>query len=71
MFDIENLNLISDDENYYFFRVLEDGDMTDINNGSVNYGDGEFSRLRTDRERWEESHSDRKAKNQNICVKNL
>ena len=27
-FDIEKFNIINDEENYYFFRVLEDGDIS-------------------------------------------
>ena len=30
MFDIHNLNIIQDDENYYFFRALNLGDENDI-----------------------------------------
>ena len=30
IFDIEKFNLISDDENYYFFRSLESGDIEDL-----------------------------------------
>ena len=29
-FDIEKFNIINDEENYYFFRVLEDGDIEDM-----------------------------------------
>ena len=35
LFDIEKFNLISDEENYYFFRALEPGDIDDIKNGII------------------------------------
>ena len=56
LFDIENFNVISDEENYYFFRSLEPGDIEDIESGVIKTEEG-FSKLRTDRERWEESHN--------------
>ena len=30
LFDINNFNIIQDEENYYFFRALEDDDCKDI-----------------------------------------
>ena len=57
LFDIEKFNLISDDENYYFFRSLEPGDIEDIENGVIKDGD-DYTKLRTDRERWEETHQE-------------
>ena len=56
LFNVEKFNVISDDENYYFFRSLEPGDIEDIENGFITTENG-YSRLRTDRERWEESHN--------------
>ena len=32
VFDISNFNIFSDDENYYFFRTLEDVDIESIKN---------------------------------------
>lgn len=55
IFDIENFNLIEDEENYYFFRSLEPGDLKDLENGTIKENN-EYIRLRTDRERWEEEH---------------
>ena len=55
LFDIEKFNIISDDENYYFFRSLEPGDLQDIENGIINTNNG-YTRLRTDRERWKDQN---------------
>ena len=57
MFDIEKFNVISDEENYYFFRSLEPGDIKDLEEGNIKDENGKYIRLRTDRERWEETHS--------------
>ena len=35
MFDIEKFNVISDEENYYFFRSLEPGDIQDIEEENI------------------------------------
>ena len=35
MFDIEKFNVISDEENYYFFRSLEEVDVESIKNKSI------------------------------------
>ena len=56
MFDIEKFNIISDEENYYFFRSLEPGDIKDLEEGNIKDENGNYIRLRTDRERWEETH---------------
>ena len=62
VFNIENFNVISDDENYYFFRSLEDGDIKDLEEGKIIIDEnGKFTKLRTDRERYNEQH-DEKAK---------
>ena len=52
IFDISNYNLISDDKYYYFFRALEPGDLSDLNN-NINTINGVLSKLRTDRERYQ------------------
>ena len=57
MFDIEKFNVISDEENYYFFRSLEPGDIKDLEEGNIKDENGKYIRLRTDRERWEGTHS--------------
>ena len=52
IFDIEKFNLIEDEENYYFFRSLEPGDLKDLENGTIKENN-EYTRLRTDRgPRW-------------------
>ena len=56
LFDIEKFNVISDEENYYFFRSLEPGDIKDLEDGNIKDENGNYIRLRTDRERWEETH---------------
>ena len=38
MFDIEKFNVISDEENYYFFRSLETGDIEDLEKGIIKDG---------------------------------
>ena len=35
VFDISNFNIFSDDENYYFFRTLEDVDIESIKNKTI------------------------------------
>ena len=57
MFDIEKFNIISDEENYYFFRSLEPGDIQDLEEENIKDENGNYIRIRTDRERWEETHS--------------
>ena len=58
LFDIEKFNVISDEENYYFFRSLEPGDIEDLEKGIIKEGDN-YTRIRTDRERWEETHQEK------------
>ena len=52
IFDIEKFNVISDEENYYFFRSLEPGDIKDLEEGNIKDENGKYIRLRTDREIW-------------------
>ena len=52
IFDINKFNIISDADNYYFFRALEDGDIADINNKINVDKEGNIIKLRTDRERF-------------------
>ena len=53
MFDIEKFNIISDEENYYFFRALNMSDNRDIEEKITVSEDGRIERIRTDRERYE------------------
>ena len=55
VFDINEFNIFKDDENYYFFRALNMGDNNDIENKITLTADGEISKIRTDRERYEET----------------
>ena len=50
VFSIENFNIFSDEENYYFFRSLEEVDIESINNKSILDENGEINKLITDRE---------------------
>ena len=58
IFNIEKFNLISDNENYYFFRALEPGDIKDLKKGIIKDGEN-YKKLRTDRERWQEKHQEK------------
>lgn len=53
IFSVDNFNVIEDEENYYFFRAFNNADNKDIENAIITSGDG-YTRIRTDRERWEE-----------------
>ena len=50
VFDISNFNIFSDDENYYFFRTLEDVDIESIKNKTITDENGNINRIITDRE---------------------
>ena len=50
IFDINNFNIFSDDENYYFFRSLEEVDIESIKNKKVIDENGNITKLITDRE---------------------
>ena len=54
VFDIANFNVIEDEENYYFFRALNMADNEDLEQGTILDSSGNFKRIRTDRERYEE-----------------
>ena len=47
IFNIESFNIVSDDDNYYFFRALNNRDNNDIESGNT-YKDGELLRIKTD-----------------------
>ena len=60
VFDIEKFNIISDEDNYYFFRVLEDGDIEDLEKGVISIDENShLSKIRTDRERWNERNKEK------------
>ena len=50
IFAIDNFNIISDDDNYYFFRALNKKDMVDIENKVIVDENGKIVKIRTDRE---------------------
>ena len=51
--EIDKFNIISDEENYYFFRALNMADNSDIEQETTVNSDGKIGRIRTDRERYE------------------
>ena len=55
VFDIDNFNIIEDEENYYFFRALNMADNQDLETGIISDKTGNFEKIRTDRERYEEN----------------
>ena len=55
VFDIDNFNIIEDEENYYFFRALNMADNQDLETGIILDKTGNFEKIRTDRERYEEN----------------
>ena len=59
VFNIENFNIIQDSDNYYFFRALNIADNADIDGNITTDENGNITRIRTDRERWEETHTER------------
>ena len=62
LFDIENFNIIEDEENYYFFRALNMADNQDLETGTILDISGDFTRIRTDRERYEEKPENKSPK---------
>ena len=54
VFDIANFNVIEDEDNYYFFRALNMADNRDLEQGTIIDSNGNYERIRTDRERYEE-----------------
>lgn len=55
LFDLEQFNILQDSENYYFFRALNMADNSEIERGLIVDENGNFIRIRTDRQRWEEN----------------
>ena len=54
VFEIEKYNIISDEENYYFFRALNNEDHSDIVNGITTNKENKITKIRTDRERYKD-----------------
>ena len=47
LLDIDRFNVVSDEENYYFFRALNMADNSDIENGiTVSSDDGKIEKIR-------------------------
>lgn len=61
IFSVDKFNVIEDEENYYFFRAFNNADNKDIEKGVITSANG-FTRIRTDRERWEENEEKAKPK---------
>ena len=53
VFDYSKYNVIEDNENYYFFRALNNGDYSDILSGAT-IEDGKIRRIRTDLQRYKD-----------------
>ncbi len=62
VFNIEKFNIIEDEENYYFFRALNNADNQDLEVGTILAEDGSIDKIRTDRERYEENSENGKPK---------
>ena len=50
---IDKFNIVSDEENYYFFRALNMADNNDIEKKITTSSNGKIEKIRTDRERYE------------------
>ncbi len=66
-FGINYFNVISDEEYYYVFRALNNGDHNDIEQG-ITSNSGTIQRIRTDSERWEESTGEKSRFSENSQV---
>ena len=51
IFDINEFNVVQDENNFYFFRALSNGDYDDIQNG-ITLENGVVKKIRTDLERY-------------------
>ncbi|MBR2744847.1 MAG: DEAD/DEAH box helicase family protein [Clostridia bacterium] len=54
-FSIENYNLVQDEDNYYLFRALNNGDHNDMQSGVTRSNGGDLTHIRTDRARYVEN----------------
>ena len=52
IFDINKFNIISDEDNYYFFRAINKLDNKDIETKEILDDNNNIIRIRTDRERF-------------------
>ena len=53
IFSIDKFNIISDNDNYYFFRALNNSDNKDVETREILDLDNNIIRIRTDRERFD------------------
>lgn len=53
VFDLENFNIYSDNENYYFFRALNLADNADFDNGIITDQDNQIVKIRTNLDRYD------------------
>ena len=56
IFNMNTYNLIEDNNNYYFFRALNNGDLEDYKNKIILDNKNKITKIRTDRERYIEIH---------------
>lgn len=59
VFSLRNFNVLEDDRYYYVYRALNNADHDDFIHGTI-ISSGKIDRIRTDRERWLETHSQAK-----------
>ena len=52
VFNITNFDVLSDNDNYYFFRGLNNGDNSDLDNNITKDANGNIVKIRTDRSRY-------------------
>ena len=50
LFNVDNFNIYSDNDYYYFFRALNSRDMSGIRNKSILDENGKIKKIITDRE---------------------
>ncbi len=55
LFNTENYNLIQDENYYYLFRALNNGDHADLESGIITDKNGRIIKIRTDRSRYVEN----------------
>lgn len=59
IFDYNGFNIIEDDNHYYIFRALEDGDILDINNQNISVNGNSISKIRTYKTRYNEQEKEK------------
>ena len=69
IFDINSYNLIEDNDNYYFFRALNNGDLEDYQNKIITDSNNKIIKIRTDLERYRETP--KYTKDTNLSIEEL